>query len=55
MEELPTAGQSLPPLPSGLDEVCDRFEAVWKKALTGGPRPLLALRVSMANFRPGLI
>ena len=31
----------VPPLPPELDEVCDRFEAEWRGALSGGCRPRL--------------
>jgi tetratricopeptide (TPR) repeat protein len=38
-ESPPNEHDTLPPSADGVDAACDRFEAAWRTALTGGPRP----------------
>ena len=41
MKELIPSAMVLPALPHHLDQICNRFEAVWKAARAGEPRPRL--------------
>src|SRR5208282_231783 len=41
MKLVRTVDLNWPPLPDHLDQICDRFEAAWKAARAGEPRPRL--------------
>ncbi len=41
MKNMPAASSPPPALPGHLDDICDRFEKVWKQAVAGGQRPRL--------------